>query len=69
MTQIALMVDSASTQMYAETRKNILEDKNTDQEIAILRDGFTDFQSKYRVGSFCCFNSVVLNEETRKIPS
>ena len=38
--------------MYAETRRNILQGDDIDHEIAILRDGFTDFQLKYRV-SIC----------------
>lgn len=36
--------------VYAETRKNILEGKDIDHEVVILRDGFTEFQAKYRVG-------------------
>jgi hypothetical protein len=35
--------------MYAETRRNILEENGMRQDIVILRDGFTQFQVKYKV--------------------
>ena len=40
-------------QIYAETRRNILEGNGISrQDIAILRDGFTEFQVKYKVITF-----------------
>jgi len=44
--------------VYAETRKNILEGKDIAHEVVILRDGFTEFQAKYRVGDlFFCYKA------------
>ena len=40
-------------QIYAERRRNILEGNGISrQDIAILRDGFTEFQVKYKVITF-----------------
>ncbi|KAF9046086.1 Rhodanese-like domain-containing protein [Panaeolus papilionaceus] len=36
-----------AARVYAETRRNIL-DKDIDHEVVVLRDGFTEFQAKYR---------------------
>ncbi|CAA7262915.1 unnamed protein product [Cyclocybe aegerita] len=35
-------------QTYAETRKNILEGQDINHEVAILRDGFSQFQVKFK---------------------
>ncbi|KAJ3513497.1 hypothetical protein NLJ89_g2915 [Agrocybe chaxingu] len=38
-----------AARIYAETRKNILEGQDIDHEVAILRDGFSQFQVKFKV--------------------
>jgi len=37
-----------AARIYAETRRNILEGNGISQDIAILRDGFSQFQVKYK---------------------
>ena len=44
--------------MYAETRRNISEENGMHQDIVILRDGFTQFQVKYKVISYCVEKSM-----------
>lgn len=36
-------------QIYAETRKNVLSGNDIPYEVVILRDGFSQFQVKYKV--------------------
>ena len=43
---------------YAETRQNILEGNAIPQDIVILRDGFTQFQVKYKVNAYCVGNQM-----------
>lgn len=40
---------SSSSQIYAETRKKIAPDAQP-QEVYVLREGFSGFQARYRVG-------------------
>ena len=42
--------------IYAETRRNILEENGMRQDIVILCDGFTQFQVKYKVIAYCVEN-------------
>ncbi|KAF8799027.1 Rhodanese-like protein [Phlegmacium glaucopus] len=37
-----------AARIYAETRQNILQGNDKRQDIVILRDGFAQFQAKYR---------------------
>jgi len=37
-----------AARIYAEARKNILEGKDIPHDVVILRDGFTQFQFKYK---------------------
>ncbi|KAF8195404.1 Rhodanese-like domain-containing protein [Pholiota molesta] len=37
-----------AARIYSETRRNILEGQDTPHEIAILRDGFSQFQVKFK---------------------
>jgi hypothetical protein len=36
-------------QVYSDTRQNILDGNASPQEVVILRDGFSQFQIKYKV--------------------
>ncbi|KAF9525521.1 Rhodanese-like domain-containing protein [Crepidotus variabilis] len=37
-----------AARIYAETRENVLKGNDISHEVAILRDGFTEFQVKYK---------------------
>lgn len=39
-----------AARIYEETRKNVLQGTDIPHEVAVLRDGFSQFQAKYRVG-------------------
>ncbi|KAF8895657.1 Rhodanese-like domain-containing protein [Infundibulicybe gibba] len=37
-----------AARIYEETRRNILEENDIPHDVAVLRDGFTQFQAKFR---------------------
>ncbi|TFK33008.1 Rhodanese-like domain-containing protein [Crucibulum laeve] len=37
-----------AARIYEETRRTMLEDKDIHHEVVVLRDGFTQFQTKYK---------------------
>lgn len=41
-------------QIYAESRAALLPQSEVQQEVLVLRDGFSGFQAKYRVCSSSC---------------
>ena len=52
--------------IYAETRKESLNEDKKPQEVLVLRGGFTDFQAIYRVSAFNIFpNPLTDLNETR----
>ena len=42
-------VKSLSSQIYEETRRNILQGKDIDHEVIVLQGGFAQFQARYKV--------------------
>ncbi len=49
-----------AARVYAETRQNVLKEPEQAAEVYILRDGFTQFQVKFKVSFFGCVVELIV---------